>query len=239
MEEKIETQEDLSKGGKFKNWLQDNIRIILSVLIVATIAVGIYSYSNRQVETVADNGQEKVNLAGEVKGGEEGVVTVEGQGEKKKKEEKKNSSQKLSVEEKKETEKAAEAKQKTEEGKKSQQAEGQAVKRVQKEENKNVSEETEHSFLETASAGDSLTTLARRALKDYLAKNPVEGLTPEHKIYIEDYLRRHVNHSSRVLVGEKISFSKDLIAQAVKASQNLSDTQLKNLHKYVVRVSNL
>ncbi|RUA12256.1 MAG: hypothetical protein DSY82_01730 [Flavobacteriia bacterium] len=48
-EEKSEIQEDLGNGGKFKNWLQDNIRIILSILIVATIAAGIYSYSKRTV----------------------------------------------------------------------------------------------------------------------------------------------------------------------------------------------
>ncbi len=52
MEQNPETQnEDLGDGGKFKNWLQDNIRIIISIFIVILIAGGIYSYSKR-TETV-------------------------------------------------------------------------------------------------------------------------------------------------------------------------------------------
>ena len=42
-------------GGKIKNWIQDNIRIIISVLIVVVIAGGIYSYSNRSQDSMLDD----------------------------------------------------------------------------------------------------------------------------------------------------------------------------------------
>ena len=84
-----------------------------------------------------------------------------------------------------------------------------------------------------------MTTLARRATKHYLEKNPTEGLSAEHKIYIEDYLRRQSNHSAGVNLGEKVSFSKDLISQAVSMSKGLNENQLKNLQKYSALVNGL
>jgi hypothetical protein len=56
---------------------------------------------------------------------------------------------------------------------------------------------------------------------------------------MEDYLRKHIGHSAGVNLGEKVSFSKDIISQAVNASKNLNDTQLKNLQKYSAMVSGL
>ncbi len=53
--EDFESQEDLGLGGKVKNWIQDNIRIIISVLIVVVIAGGIYSYSNRSQDSIFED----------------------------------------------------------------------------------------------------------------------------------------------------------------------------------------
>jgi hypothetical protein len=102
-----------------------------------------------------------------------------------------------------------------------------------------TSQETEKSFVETAGKGDSTTKLARKALADYLEKNSDSSLTPEHKIYIEDYLRKNVKHSGGVHIGTSVEFSKDLISDAITKSKNLSAGQLKNLHKYAVRVPSL
>jgi len=99
-------------------------------------------------------------------------------------------------------------------------------------------QETEGSFVETAAKGDSMTTLARAALANYLEKNPDSALTAEHKIYIEDYLRKNVT-SRRVYVGTSVEFSKDLIKTAITQSKTLSQKQLNNLHKYAVRVPSL
>ncbi len=83
-----------------------------------------------------------------------------------------------------------------------------------------------------------MTKLARRALANYLEKNPDSALTPEHKIYIEDFLRKNVP-PQRVFVGTSLEFSKDLIQKAIANSKNLNEKQLNNLHKYAVLVPSL
>ena len=242
MKENSEIQEDLGNGGKVKNWLQDNIRVILSVLIVATIMAGIYSYSKRTVVPTGDvdNGTE-INLSEadteEKDKDDNNAVVVVGEDNEDNKTEKteEKSSEKLSVEQVKEENHQAEEVKKVEEVKKPEEAKKVEEKQIQKD----ASEETDSSFDETAETGDSLTVLARRATKHYLEKNPTEGLSAEHKIYIEDYLRKQVGHSAGVNMGEKVSFSKDLISKAVDASKNLNEKQLNNLKKYSARVNGL
>lgn len=102
-----------------------------------------------------------------------------------------------------------------------------------------TSKETEVSFVETAGRGDGLTVLARRATANYLEKNQDSTLTKEHKIYIEDYLRKAVGQKGGVRVGTNVEFSKDLIQKAIAASKTLNENQLKNLQKYSARVSSL
>jgi len=102
-----------------------------------------------------------------------------------------------------------------------------------------TSQETDQSFIETAGKGDGTTKLARKALADYLEKNPDSSLTPEHKIYIEDYLRKNISHKGGVSIGTSVEFSKSLIADSISKSKNLTAGQLKNLHKYAVRVPSL
>ncbi|HAR99832.1 MAG: hypothetical protein US57_C0001G0007 [Candidatus Moranbacteria bacterium GW2011_GWC2_37_73] len=102
-----------------------------------------------------------------------------------------------------------------------------------------TSKETEVSFVETAGKGDGLTVLARRATANYLEKNQDSTLTKEHKIYIEDYLRKAVGQKGGVRVGTNVEFSKDLIQKAIAASKTLNENQLKNLQKYSARVSSL
>ncbi|PIV83782.1 MAG: hypothetical protein COW51_03010 [Candidatus Moranbacteria bacterium CG17_big_fil_post_rev_8_21_14_2_50_44_12] len=101
-----------------------------------------------------------------------------------------------------------------------------------------TSQETESSFIETAVRGDSTTKLARRALANYLEKNPDASLTAEHKIYIEDALRRQVTNG-RIQIGETREFSKDMISRAIEKSKSLNEKQLKNLEKYSKKVPGL
>jgi len=90
-------------------------------------------------------------------------------------------------------------------------------------------------IIEKAIEGDGITHLARRALKDYLKDNPKE-LTNEHKIYIEDYLKDNIG-SRPLEIGEEVSFSEDLINQAIDASLELTPEQLKNIEKYSALVA--
>lgn len=99
-----------------------------------------------------------------------------------------------------------------------------------------MSHETEDSFVETAIVGEGTTHLARRALMNSLEKNPDSSLTSEHKIYIEDYLRKHVAQK-QVHIGASVEFSKSLINEAIAQSKTLNSHQLNNLKKYSARVA--
>jgi FtsZ-interacting cell division protein ZipA len=206
MEEYTKEEEQLeeeTESTEIKRWFQDNLRIIVSIIIVIAIAGGIYSYSKRsESPSVTD---ESVSTE---KTTDEAAITVEPAN---------GADQTKNTEEKTTPAKTtpSEVKQATPESK-----------------------ETDSSFVETAGRGDSKTVLARRALANYLEKNPDSALTKEHKIYVEDYLRKQTP-SKGVAIGSSLDFSKDSIVKAIELSKKLSDKQLKNLQKYSARVSSL
>ncbi len=258
-EQNPETQEDLGMGGKFKNWIQDNIRIIISVLIVVAIAGGIYSYSKRGEDIITEEELAMEQIEGET--GEESAVSVVGEGENQETEEaieEEVAEEDIIVEEDIEAEEVEanqeeadgqtepETATETEEPQVAEEAVPQEEAEATKEDVKvdtgiseGTSEETAEAFMEEAVEGDSVTTLARKALKDYLEKNQDSSLTPEHKIYIEDYLRKNVDHTGGVYVGTTIGFSKNLIRDGIEKAKTLNEAQLDNLKKYSARVSNL
>lgn len=193
-----------SESGGAKQWIQDNLRIIISVLVVVVIAAGIYSYSSRtDTQVSSENGNES-SLLSEVTSNEEKATTNESQNATEEKEEQSSSE-----------------------------------KKDQQITPSSASQETDNAFVETAVKGDGTTKLARRALANYLEKNPDSSLSAEHKIYIEDYLRKKSGHKGSVRVGTSVEFQKSLIQEAISKSKNLTDGQLKNLHKYALRVPSL
>ncbi|HRZ95655.1 MAG TPA: hypothetical protein P5262_03780 [Candidatus Moranbacteria bacterium] len=206
-EETNEMENEEQEESGIKQWLQDNLRIIISVLIVVVIAAGIYSYSNR---TIAPQTAEKISQEEDLFGSIAGDENVS-------KEEKADDK----------TTKQAETEKNT------------AKKEQNQASSISTSQETEKSFVETAVRGDGTTKLARRALANYLEKNPDASLTAEHKIYIEDYMRKNVSPKGKVSIGQSVEFSKDLIQQAISSSKNLNQKQLNNLHQYAVRVPSL
>jgi len=231
------TEEDVTTLQKAKGWLQENLRIIVSVLIVLLIASSIYSYSKRGEKTAdvsnkKDGDIEKIlsDLSSENKEtttDDTKDTNAENKKDSNTPEEKSVSdtaatTEKDATDEVKNTSDQKETATKTDEAQESVQTE--------------TSQETETSFVESASRGDGVTKLARKALAHYLEKNPDSSLTPEHKIYIEDYLRKNVNFHGRVFVGTSVEFSKSLIKDAIDASKKLNDKQLQNLHKYAVNV---
>lgn len=185
----FEEDNDVSEG---KTWIQENLRIIVSVFIVAAIALGIYSYSQRS-QTVSDDGGllESTGTAEEQSADENAV----------------------------------------EEGAESEAMPNKVVITPE------LSRETETSFVEQAERGNGTTHLARRALAHYLEKNTDSSLTAEHKVYIEDYLRKNVSFRGAVTTNTSIEFQKALIQQAIEKSKTLNDRQLNNLKKYSARVS--
>ncbi len=181
-----------STANQAKAWVQDNLRIIVSVFIVASIALGIYSYSQRTAENTND-----LDTLLNLKQNEASVETGS-----------KQSSDEVKAEVK----------------------SGVVV-------TEELSQETETSFVEKAELGNGTTHLARRALAHYLEKNTDSTLTPEQKIYIEDYLRKNITHTGTVTTKTSIEFSKTLISQGIEKSKTLNERQLQNLKKYSARVS--
>lgn len=193
MEQQDPMFEDTS-ANQAKAWIQENLRIIVSVFIVAAIALGIYSYSQRS-QTLSDQGSSS-------------FLDTKGN----------DTSANAAVQDK------------------SQETVKTDVK-TSVATNKELSRETETSFVEQADRGNGSTHLARRALANYLEKNADSSLTAEHKIYIEDYLRKNVSVRGTITTNTSIEFSKALISQAIEKSKTLNDRQLQNLKKYSARVS--
>jgi hypothetical protein len=100
-----------------------------------------------------------------------------------------------------------------------------------------LSQETDGSFVETAEAGDGMTHLARRALTHTLEANSSISLSAEQKIYVEDYLQKHVGGNQQLNPGSTVDFSKEAINQAISSSQTLNDAQLAHLKKFSSRVN--
>ncbi len=200
-EKNMEEENEDMEQGTIKSWFQDNLRIIISIVIVVAIAGGVYSYSKRSQTSLEEQQAEEEEL---LMADEEAIEISE--------------------------EKSEEAQEETAKSPESQKGEVASAA---------VSKETENSFVESANKGEGVTHLARRALANYLEKNPDSALTAEHKIFIEDYLRKNAGHGGAVHIGTSVEFSKDLIQKSIDQSKMLNDNQLKNLEKYSARVPSL
>ena len=87
-------------------------------------------------------------------------------------------------------------------------------------------------FIVAAQKGEGITNLARRALAEYLNKTNRNGeLNAEQKIYIEDYLQKKTGREG-LKINETRTFTVGLIEEAISASKQLNEKQLKNLEKY-------
>lgn len=217
MEDQNDTHtENEGAAQKGQRWVEDNLRLIISIIIVVAIAAGIYSYSQRSQEQLAFNEdtQEQILIDEESEDRMEGFLDEED-----------------ALIEDDAAEESEEAKEIV--------ADTQEKQSAPEVTSAQTSKETNEAIIVSAQSGDGLTHLARRALADHLAKNPDSNLTAAHKIYIEDYLRKAVGHQGSVHIGTEVSFSKSLIQDAINQSKNLTESQLDNLQKYVPLVPSL
>lgn len=196
-----ENNQDMQNDGNesgVKIWLEDNLRVLLSILIVVAIAGGIYSYSKRsQSPTVTDDTTQETqdSMLEKIVSGQDGSTD--------------------------------------------QDMKNDSATQNRPSVSTDISKETEASFIESAQRGEGATHLARRATANYLEKNPDSTLTREHKIFIEDYLRKNVKKTDRMNVGSSVEFQKDLIRSAIEKSKTLNEKQLQNLKKYSTRAPSL
>ena len=97
----------------------------------------------------------------------------------------------------------------------------------------------EKNYLEIAQNGEGITHLARRVLKEYLQGKPQDfEITPEHKIYLEDYLAKSMG-DRWLNLGEEVEFSETLIKEAIEKAKDLTPDQLQNLTQFSQLVPSL
>lgn len=87
----------------------------------------------------------------------------------------------------------------------------------------------------TAKTGEGITHLARYAIRDYL-ENTGKSLSAEQKIYAEDYIQNRMG-SEMLEIGDSLSFSNELLNEAVTSAEGLEDWQIENLKQYSANVS--
>jgi hypothetical protein len=221
-----ETKE--SNGTKFKHWIQDNLPAIIIIIIAFVILFFlIYSYSKRagnEDVIVDDTTQNEVidEIESGDNNGENSNVNESGN--------ENNSGTKVVV---------IKPDQKQDINNSSNQNENQ-IDRGKGPSNSTQSNvtKTDGTITITATYGDGMTHLARKATNQYILDNGINNLTPAHKIYIEDYVQKNTP-ATTIVPGTAISFSNSLIAEAVNSAQNLSPAQLQNLNNYASYVSNL
>ncbi|NTW30431.1 MAG: hypothetical protein HGA33_04075 [Candidatus Moranbacteria bacterium] len=98
-----------------------------------------------------------------------------------------------------------------------------------------VVETAGRTYAETAKPGEGLTHLARRAFAEY-AKEKNIGLSPEQKVYIEDYLQKKLGHAGPLRSGEKLEFTKEMMDEAIGKAKGLSVTEQENLRHYARQI---
>ena len=207
-------EEEGDSWDRARTWVQDNLRVILSVLIVALIAVGIYNYSKKPVEEQPSTVDQLV--------GEQNVIPEE--------ESLENQNQNTTV--------AVQQGEKKDQVVVKEEKPGQAGEPKVQAQPETKAEKTAEGYTVKAASGDGLTHLARKATREYLAANPDAGITKEHKIYIEDYLRKHVAQG-KINPGDSRVFGESHMKEAIAGAKALNANQLKNLQKYSARVTNL
>lgn len=107
---------------------------------------------------------------------------------------------------------------------------------------KNPVETPEQEVIETSDAitvaaqyGEGITHLARYALADYLADSK-KTLSAEQKVYAEDYVQNKTG-LEMLEIGQKLTFSKDLLGDAVDKAEALESWQIENLTQYTTQLS--
>jgi hypothetical protein len=252
-EEYREDQEEYEEEeGGFKTWLQDNIRIILAVLIVVAIAVGLYSYSQRVPEPGEEGqetaqqeegqeGEEEVSVTEETDGQEDEVVTENGDvaisGDDQESGDQVEVGNGVATEGQQQAQGKGKG-QTTGKGGWTVEEEQEAMESMEEQTTSQSTHNSGEAITVTAQQGDSITTMARRALAEYLNQTGETGLNAQHKVFVEDYLRKRASQQ-RVSVGEEISFSKSMIQQGIQEAKNLNQSQLSYLERFSSRVPNL
>ncbi|MFA6096915.1 MAG: hypothetical protein WC788_04800 [Candidatus Paceibacterota bacterium] len=205
---------------KIKNWAYDNWQTILVVLIVLIVGMSAYNYNQNGTALEEKNSSAVAGKDDSSSNGNENTVVAENTDTADKNEG---------------TEASAETKDQNNASAEDSSVLTNSTENVNTESNTVTSaiDDSGKKYTVTAVKGNGITHLARKALGEYL-KETGQGsdLTPEHKIYIEDYIQNRTGNQ-KVSVGQQQSFSESLITDAISSAKTLSPKSLENLQKYI------
>jgi hypothetical protein len=84
--------------------------------------------------------------------------------------------------------------------------------------------------------GDSRVLLARKALAEYLGKNPGESLSNGQKLFIEENLRRKIENP-KLVIGEVVEFAVADVESAIAQAKRLTQSQLEAWERYAKEIN--
>ena len=226
MESEIEITSTDTKGWfeKTKSWSYENWQTILVILIVLIVGVSAYNYNQQN--------NDDLNPA---------VIVDDSESDNNEFDDETNEDSQESKIEETSSEIEETSTEVIEESKDQEEAEKEDNKVILNEETDKKEIEEGFSSLDdsgktytiTASTGEGITHLARRALKMYTEETSDESaLTEEQKVYAEDYIQNRVGNE-KIDTGHQETFSESLIKDAISNANDLSEESLKNLTKYV------
>ncbi len=237
------------------NWIQDNLRIIISIGIVILLVFAIYSYSKRNSNSAVVVDDSKIDEIAMPAGEENSEINeiIDEIKDEEKKETLDTTSEAAEVpvsenaapiESEKTPEPTTELPKSEKPAQVATETEQSNVVKDQKQSATEVVREViaaqkkDGVVTVTAVSGDSVTTLARKAAAQHISQNNITNLTPAHKIYIEDYLRRTQN-TRTIHPGTSLEFSDATISEAITKAQGLNSAQLDHLNTYAQHVTGL
>jgi hypothetical protein len=214
------TKKESNLSDQAYEWLQENLRLLVSLFIVAVVAFGIYSYAERTKNA--------------------GAIAATGTTSSTNIEVPNTDSEEVTVEIEKETPKPVEAVPApapapaptgiTVKPSNEKPTDAAAVAPAATPVPVAVVTGTDKSVSVTVNKGQGRTHAARAALASYLSASG-KTLSNEQKVYVEDYLAK-ATAGTMVNPGTSISFSENMIATAVTKSGELTPKQIQNLTKY-------
>ena len=106
-------------------------------------------------------------------------------------------------------------------------------------EKKYQNQDIEDPIIVIARKGDGLTHLAEQALNEFLLNMTFKeqeefdgSLNLGQRVYIEDYIKDKTEKKKYYYAGNEVAFSRDLIKEAIRASEKLTEKQIENLSGY-------
>ncbi len=209
-------------------WLQDNARILLSIILVLILLFFVYSYSQKRSQdsvVVSDNATQQEELSTDKDNADAKTDTTEGDAEQIADVSLKDTSDTIGADP---AVKNASADASKDSASKEQASQTPSVAKTL--------DYQDNAIVVSAVAGEGMTHLARRATAAYLEKNGITDLSGAQKVYIEDFLRKSVP-AQNIYPQTSISFSHELIAEGITQARALTDAQKKHLAQFAARAA--